>query len=91
MLVNRACSRGASDSTAAPSVTATVRFNPGVLGSDYVYIIDLADSLRLAGADTGWVGIPDTTYTAKMPDGTIPFTTVLGPGEGRLFKIVQTR
>jgi len=72
MLVNRACSQGPDDPTHAPSVTATVRFDPGNLGlGDYVYIIDIADSLRLAGADTGWVGIPDTTYTAKMPDGGI--------------------
>jgi hypothetical protein len=91
MLVNRACSQGENDPTAAPSVTATVKFDPTSLGlGNYVYIIDIADSLRLAGADTGWVGIPDTTYSARMPDGTIPFTTVLGPGEGRLFKIVGT-
>ncbi|UCE66245.1 MAG: hypothetical protein JSU85_15605 [Candidatus Zixiibacteriota bacterium] len=91
LLVNRACSQGENDSTAAPSITATVKFDPTDLGlGNYVYIIDLADSLRLAGGDTGWVAIPDTTYSAKMPDGTIPFTTVLGPGEGRLFKIVGT-
>ncbi len=91
MIVNRACSQGENDPDPAPSVTATVKFDPADLGlGNYVYVIDLADSLRLAGTDTGWVAIPDTTYTAKMPDGTIPFTTVLGPGEGRLFKIVQT-
>ncbi len=90
MLVNRACSQGENDPTAAPSVTATVRFDPSALGlGNYVYIIDLADSLRLAGADTGWVGIPDTTYSAAL-NGAIPFTTVLGPGEGRLYKIVGT-
>ena len=89
MVVNRACN--VDSVTLAPAVNCVVRLNPSAVDSDYVYIIDLADSLRLAGADTGWVGIPDTTYTAKMPDGTIPFTTVLGPGEGRLFKIVQSR
>ena len=89
MVVNRACN--VDSVTLAPDVNCVVRLNPSEIGSDYVYVIDLADSLRLAGADTGWVGIPDTTYTAKMPDGTIPFTTVLGPGEGRLFKIVQSR
>jgi hypothetical protein len=90
MLVNRACSQGENDSTAAPSITATVRFDPRALDWDYAYVIDLAATLRLAGADTGWVGIPETTYSAKMPDGTIPFTIVLGPGEGRLFMIVGT-
>lgn len=88
LVVNRACN--VDSVTLAPDVQCVVRLNPSEIGSDYVYIIDIADSLRLAGADTGWVGIPDTTYSAKMPDGTIPFTTVLGPGEGRLFKIVGT-
>lgn len=90
ILVNRACSQGETSQNPAPSVTATVKFDVSDLGlGNYVYIIDLADSLRLAGADTGWVGIPDTTYSANL-GGTIPFTTVLGPGEGRLFKIVET-
>jgi hypothetical protein len=86
MLVNRACSQGPDDPTAAPSVTATVKFDPNTLGlGPYVYIIDIA-----TGTDSAdWVGTPDTTYSAKL-NGTIPFTTVLGPGEGRLFKIVET-
>jgi hypothetical protein len=85
MLVNRACSQGENDPTAAPSVTATVKFDPAALGlGNYVYIIDIA-----TGTDSAdWVGTPDTTYSATL-NGTIPFTTVLGPGEGRLFKIVQ--
>jgi hypothetical protein len=91
MLVNRACSQGEDDPTPAPSVTATVRFDPGDLGlGNYVYVIDLADSLYRDTTTGEWVGVPETTYTAKMPDGAIPFTTVLGPGEGRLFKIVET-
>jgi hypothetical protein len=87
IVVNRACN--IDSVTLAPDVECVVRLNPSAVGSDYVYIIDLADSVRLAGADSGWVGIPDTTYSAKL-NGTIPFTTVLGPGEGRLFKIVET-
>jgi hypothetical protein len=90
MLVNRACSQGEWDPTEAPSITATVRFNPSTIGSDYVLITDLADSLRHAGGDTGWVGIPKTTYSAKMPDGTIPYTIALRAGEGKLLKIVAT-
>jgi hypothetical protein len=85
MLVNRACSQGEYDSAEAPPITATVRFNPSNLGlGDYVYVIDIT-----TGTDSAdWVGVPETTYTAKMPDGTIPFTTVFRAGEGRLFKIV---
>lgn len=89
MLVNRACSQGVNDSTPAPSVTAAVKFDANILDMDYAYIIDLGHSLRHADGDTGWVAIPETTYTATMPDGTIPFTTILGPGEGRLLKIVE--
>ena len=90
LLVNRACSQGTDDDTEAPSITATVHFNYDNLNlGDYVYVIDLGRSLRLAGGDTGWVAIPETTYTALMPDGTIPYTTVLRAGEGRLFKIVD--
>ena len=86
MLVNRACSQGENDPTPAPSITATVKFDPTELGlGPYVYVIDIA-----TGTDSAdWVGIPDTTYSATL-NGTIPFTTVLGPGEGRLFKIVGT-
>ncbi|UCC79934.1 MAG: hypothetical protein JSW64_00845 [Candidatus Zixiibacteriota bacterium] len=88
MIVNRACSQGPENPDPAPSITAIVKFDPDKLNfGDYVYIIDLATGT----CDTNWVGIPDTTYSAVMPDSTIPFTTVLGPGEGRLFKIVQSR
>jgi hypothetical protein len=88
MIVNRACSQGLENPEPAPSITATVKFNPTNLGlEDYVYVIDLATGT----CDTNWVGIPDTTYSALMPDTTIPFTTILGPGEGRLFKLVQGR
>lgn len=87
MLVNRACSKN-EEGDAAPSITATIKFDTGNLGlGDYVYIIDIA-----TGTDSSdWIGTPDTTYSGKMPDGTIPFTTVLGPGEGRLFKLLSAR
>ncbi len=90
MVVNRACN--VDSVTLAPDVQCVVRLNPSAVGSDYVYIIDIAGSVYLDSTetDTVWVGIPDITYSAKMSDGTIPFTTVLGPGEGRLFKIVGT-
>jgi parallel beta-helix repeat protein len=86
MIVNRACSQGPDDNSEAPSITATIRFNPTNLGiGDYVYVIDLA-----SGTDSAdWEGVPETTYTAKMPDGYIPFTTIFRAGEGRLFKIAQ--
>ena len=89
MVVNRACN--IDSVTLAPDVECVVRLNPSAVGSDYVYIIDLAGSVYLDSTetDTIWVGIPDTTYSANL-GGTIPFTTVLGPGEGRLFKIVGT-
>jgi len=90
MIVNRACSQGPYDPTEAPSITATIRFNDDNIGGEHhYYIIDLAHSERHAGGDTGWVAIPETTYTAVMADGTIPFTTTFRAGEGRLFKIVQ--
>jgi hypothetical protein len=88
MLVNRACNMDSV--TLAPPVTATVKFDPSSLGlGNYVYIIDIADSVEYVNYDSVlfW---SDTTYSAEMSDGTIPFTTVLGPGEGRLFKIVGT-
>jgi hypothetical protein len=50
----------------------------------------LADSLYRDTTTGEWVGVPETTYTATMPDGTIPFTTVLRAGEGRLFMIAET-
>jgi hypothetical protein len=84
MIVNRACSQGPDDNSEAPSITATIRFNPTNLGiGDYVYVIDLA-----SGTDSSnWEGVPETTYTAVMPDGTIPFTAVFKAGEGRLLCI----
>jgi hypothetical protein len=86
MLVNRSCNFDSV--TLAPSVTATVKFDASQLGWNYLYIIDIADSVEYVDYDSVafWA---DTTYSAEMSDGTIPFTTVLGPGEGRLFKIVQ--
>lgn len=89
LLVNRACSKD-DNGTPAPRQYFTVKMNPSTIGSNYVYIIDLADSVYYDSTESDWVGIPDTTYSAKMSDGTIPFTTVLDPGEGRLFKIVGT-
>jgi len=88
LLVNRACSKN-EDGDAAPSITVTVKFDANNLGlGNYVYIIDIADSIDYVDYDSVlfW---PDTTYSANL-GGTIPFTTVLGPGEGRLFKIVGT-
>jgi hypothetical protein len=85
MLVNRSCSMDFDDPSEAPSVYALVRLKPEAIGSDYAYIIDIAKSTSASD----WVGIPDTTYSAKL-GGTIPFTTVLSAGEGRLFKIVGT-
>jgi hypothetical protein len=88
MIVNRACSQGPEDPTEAPSITATIRFNDDNLGSEHhYYIIDLA-----TGTDSSdWEGVPETTYTAVMGDGTIPFTTTFRAGEGRLFKIAAAR
>jgi len=88
MLVNRACSKGVSDTTPAPDINVVVRFDTASFSSDYLYVINLAKTAYYDSVTSGWVAIPDTTYTATMPDGAIPFTTVLGPGEGRLFKIV---
>lgn len=89
MLVNRSCSWDFDDPSEAPSVTAFVRLKPEAIGSDYAYIIDIAKEVKLDSleTDTTWVGITDTTYSAKL-SSTIPFTTVLSAGEGRLFKIV---
>jgi hypothetical protein len=86
MIVNRACSQGEYNSTQAPSVLATVRLDPANLGlGDYVYVIDIANSATFTGGE--WRAVPETTYTAKMADGKIPFTTVLRAGEGGLFKL----
>jgi hypothetical protein len=85
MLVNRACSL--EDGTEAPDQHFTLKFNPSALGlGSHVYITDLADSLRHAGGDTGWVGIPRITYSTEL-GGTIPYTVTLKAGEGKLLKI----
>ena len=84
MLVNRACSQGSSDPTEAPSVTAIVEFN-STLNLDYAFVIDIANDV-----DSNWNAIPETTYTAIMPDSNLYFTTILKAGEGRLFKVVPT-
>lgn len=89
MLVNRSCSWGPDDPSEAPSVTAFIRLKPEAVGSDYAYIIDVVDTAYYDSTSSIWKGVPDTTYSAKL-DGTIPFTTVLKAGEGRLFKIVGT-
>jgi hypothetical protein len=86
MLVNRACSRGPANSTEAPSITAVIKFDDNNLGGEHhYYVIDLATGTN----SSDWEGVPETTYTAVMPDGYIPFTTTFKAGEGRLFKIVQ--
>jgi hypothetical protein len=88
MLINRACN--VDSSTLAPDVNVVVRFDTAAFDSDYLYVINLADTAYYDPVSPGgWQAIPDTTYTAAF-NGTIPFTTVLGPGEGRLFKIVGT-
>jgi hypothetical protein len=51
---------------------------------------DLADTVRYNDTTHQWVGIPETTYTAKMPDGTIPYTITLRAGQGKLIKIAQS-
>jgi hypothetical protein len=88
MLVNRACN--VDRSTLAPDMNVIVHFDTAAFDSDYLYVINLADTAYYDPVSPGgWQAIPDTTYTAAL-NGTIPFTTVLGPGEGRLFKIVGT-
>jgi hypothetical protein len=84
MLVNRACSQGPYDTLEAPSVIATIRFDKDNLDlGNYVYFIDIA-----AGTDSAnWIGFQDTTYSATMPDGYIPYTITLRAGEGKLIKI----
>ncbi len=90
MIVNRACSQGQYDPTEAPSITATIQLDADnlALNSNSLYVIDLAHSFRYAGLDTGWVGIPETTYTTGSY--LIPFTTTLKAGEGKLFKIAKS-
>ncbi|OGC91306.1 MAG: hypothetical protein A2W25_07035 [candidate division Zixibacteria bacterium RBG_16_53_22] len=90
MVVNRACSQGESDFDEAPAVTAAVRLDPTNLGEgNYVYVIDLAHTTYFDAGLSEWKALPETTYTCLMPDGTIPFSTVLRAGEGRLFKIAE--
>lgn len=83
MLVNRACSDTLGN--AAPSITATIKFDATNLGlGNYVEIIDLA-----TGTDSSdWVGTPDTTL-ASSANGQITYVAQFEPGEGRLFKIVE--
>ncbi|MCP4580989.1 MAG: hypothetical protein GY839_05185 [candidate division Zixibacteria bacterium] len=83
MIVNRACSRDELGAE-APTITARVRFNRDDIGSNSAFIIDLAKGTN---ADD-WVGYPDTTFTAVVADGTIPYSATLKAGEGRLYKIV---
>jgi hypothetical protein len=83
MLVNRACN-GDSLGSEAPRVLAFVRIDGSIIDSDFAYIIDLAKG---TGPDN-WTGYPDTTLTAVLGDGTIPYATFLNAGEGRLYKVV---
>jgi len=87
MLVNRACSRFAGSGTEAPAVAATVWLKPTLSERAY-YVIDLAQTLRHAGGDTGWVSIPETTWINYTADY-YQFTTMLKAGEGRLYKVVE--
>jgi len=86
MLINRSCSKD-ENGNEAPPVTTIVKFNP-TLGVNYALITDVAHTVNDTG--TGWYGIPETTYTALMPDTNLYFTTILQAGEGRLFRIVST-
>ncbi len=83
MLVNRACSRGLSDSSEAPPIRALVQLKSEEVGSAHALIIDLAKG---TSADN-WLGFPETTYVAAR-DGRIRFATELQAGEGRLFKVI---
>lgn len=86
MIVNRACSSNEKGDP-APSVTATIDFNTFKLGmGNHVNIIDLARNTSAFN----WVGTPDTTRVESVR-GKITYSTVLGPGEGRLYKIEKTR
>jgi hypothetical protein len=89
MLVNRACSRSSDSSAEAPPITAVVNYDPDIMGSNYVYTIDIAKSVyrHSSGGLTQWDPVPETTYSALMGQ-TIPFTVTLKAGEGRLFKVV---
>jgi hypothetical protein len=86
MLVNRACN--IDSITEAPPQHFTLRFNPNALNlGAYLLITDLADTVHYDAGTHEWVGDPHTTYSATMPDGTIPYTITLRAGEGKLIKI----
>jgi hypothetical protein len=90
MIVNRACSQGPENPDPAPSITATVKFEPEYLQfGNYVEIIDIADSVDYISYDSILV-FAETTYVS-VQNGLLTYTTEFGPGEGRLFKIAQAR
>jgi hypothetical protein len=73
LIVNRACNNNFDN--VAPSITATLHLNAANLNlGDYAHITDLADSLYHHCDTCDWEGVPKTTYSATMPDGTIPYT-----------------
>jgi len=89
MIVNRACSQGPENPDPAPSITATIKFNAGDLGlGNYVEIIDIADSVDYISYDSVLV-FSDTAFVSSQ-GGLFTYSTEFDPGEGRLFKIVQT-
>jgi len=94
MLVNRACSKD-EDGNEAGSVTAIVQFDRGWFAESQLLVIDIANSVSYNAAESAWVAVPETTYTAVLPDfpaqgdSSLYFTTVLRAGEGRLFKIAD--
>ncbi len=89
MIVNRACSSN-DDGDPAPSITATIKFDTQDLDlGNYVEIIDIADSVDYISYDSVLV-FADTTLASSL-GGLITHSTILGPGEGRLFKLVSMR
>jgi hypothetical protein len=85
MIVNRACSRGPNDPGPAPSITATVDFKTMNLRiGNYLEIIDLASNTSISD----WTGRPDTARVESIR-GIFTYSTVLKPGEGRLFKLIK--
>jgi hypothetical protein len=90
MILNRACN--VDSSTIAPSISVVFNLDDDNLSGDHsYYVIDLARGVEYDDSTQKWQPVPETTYTALMPDGTIPFTTTFRAGEGRLFKIVQAQ
>lgn len=88
LLVNRACSTDSVTFQKAPPQHFTIKFNRDNLGlEDYVLITDLADTVIYNNGSHHWDGVQRTTYSATMPDGTIPYTVTLRAGEGKLIKI----